>query len=138
MSKQSIYEQQAKLNEEIAKQAQTDSPEWAIIMYFYAVLHWVNNYAHKRGEMSQLQDTNKTTSPHKLRKDYVKKVSKYKGNEDKLYQNYKFLFDESMVARYLEDGDFNCINMTAKDYYKQCNIKEYIDSLEIIKKMLRS
>ena len=137
MSKQSIYEQQAKLNEENARKAHTESPEWAIIMYFYAALHWVNNYAHKRGEMSQLQDTNKTTSPHTLRKRYVKKVSKHKGNEDKLYENYKFLFDESMVARYLEDGEFECINMTSREYYKECNIKDYIDSLETIKKMLR-
>ncbi|MTJ10553.1 hypothetical protein [Anabaena sp. UHCC 0204] len=138
MSKQSIYEQQAKLNEEIAKKAQTDSPEWAIIMYFYAALHWVNDYANKRGEIYKLQPTDSNKSPHRLRLIYVKKISPSKGKEDELYKNYRFLFEESKVARYLEDGEFNCINMTAKEYYKQCNIKEYIDSLEIIKKMLRN
>ncbi len=44
---QSIYEQHARLNEEIAKIAHTEAPEWAIIMYFYAALHWVNDYAYK-------------------------------------------------------------------------------------------
>jgi hypothetical protein len=106
-------------------------------MYFYAALHWVNNYALKRGEISQLQDMSKTTSPHKLRRYYVKRVSRYKGNEDELYVNYKFLFSESMIARYLEDEEFNCINSNAREYYRECNIKDYIDSLETIKRILK-
>ena len=47
MTDRSIYFQQAQANEESAKMAQKDSPEWAIIMYFYAALHYVNDYALK-------------------------------------------------------------------------------------------
>ncbi|OBQ23059.1 hypothetical protein [Anabaena sp. AL93] len=43
MTEPSIYLLQSEANEESAKIAQKDFPEWAIIMYFYAALHLIND-----------------------------------------------------------------------------------------------
>jgi len=131
-----IYEQPAKLNEDAAKSAHTEAPEWAIIMYFYAALHWINSYAYKRNEIRLLQSLDKTLAPHERRRRYVKKISNYTG-DDELYISYKFLFDESMIARYLENSELECINKTSREYYQERDIKEFVDSLEILKRALK-
>ncbi|HLP90472.1 MAG TPA: hypothetical protein VK184_18035 [Nostocaceae cyanobacterium] len=136
MSNKSIYQQQAELNEEIAAAAQLGFPEWAIIMYFYAALHWINDYAYRNGEMEELKK-NADESQHKTRREYIKKVAKRKKRRE-LEECYKTLFSDSIIARYLEDEQGGCINSTARQYYSKCNIKDYIDCLETIKKILAS
>jgi hypothetical protein len=94
MTEPSIYLLQSQANEESAKIAQKDFPEWAIIMYFYAALHC---------------------------KD--------------LQANYDFLFNESLLARYLVNRN-DILECSAREYYSQYTDKDFLkirDKLEQIK-----
>ncbi len=133
-SNPSIYELQARVNEETAKLAHKDFPEWAIIMYFYAALHWINDYAYRNNQLSVL-DKSDGISQHTSRKKYVKEIAYKKGCQD-IYENYKFLFDESMLARYLENNDEE-LDSTSRDFFSNVDIKKYSDALFIIKKRLK-
>lgn len=133
---QNIYQLQAEINEKNAELAQKDFPEWAIIMYFYAALHWINDYAYQKNELDKFNKV-EGYSQHGLRRNYVKEIAQRK-NCRELYSSYNFLFNESLLARYLEN-DCECLDCTAKEYYgsySDKDFKKYSDSLAVIKKRL--
>lgn len=135
MSTGSIYRQQAILNEQAAIKAQSERPDWAIIMCFYSALHWVNDHAYRHGKLHELDIKNVgsdvKTTPHKLKKTYVKRFAKQIRYLD-LETYYKLLYDESMKARYLEQ-----LQCSAYDYYSSHNnFQVYFGYLTIIKTKL--
>ncbi|MBE9233762.1 hypothetical protein IQ231_19335 [Cuspidothrix issatschenkoi LEGE 03284] len=158
MPEASIYQEQAKLNEDIAQTAKKAGfSDWAIIMCFYSALHWVNYHAYNNGnskdliiDKSKYKDEKRIPTAHDLKKIYVQKIAredyqilkdKYKYPKEKsllkkeaielqkLEKAYEILFNASMTARYL-DG----LTITARDYYKSQDIEYYFEKLEIIKK----
>jgi hypothetical protein len=135
MESQSVYQRQAEKNEQTADAARSGFPDWAVIMCFYAALHWVNDYAFRNNEMRELEPGFHDDRPsnHEARKRYVKKIARNKRYID-LEKAYKNLFDESMKARYLKGlEDEEC---TATDHYSECGVKFCFDYLEQIKKGL--
>ncbi|MFM7368667.1 MAG: hypothetical protein ACKO2Z_12925, partial [Sphaerospermopsis kisseleviana] len=132
MTEPSIYLLQAKANEESAKIAQKDFPEWAIIMYFYAALHLINDYAYERNQLDELEG-------HSSRRNYVKTIARDTGFKD-LIARYDELFGESLLARYLEkeeyNGEFTELGCTAREHYSKYTVKDFEkidDKLQIIK-----
>ncbi len=119
MTEPSIYLLQAKANEESAKIAQKDFPEWAIIMYFYAALHLINDYALEVDQTDKLKvnKNSRQESQHTRTLDYVKDISNYINCQD-LQANYNFLFYESLLARYLENKN-DILECSAREYYSQ-------------------
>ena len=71
MPNQSVYQRQAECNEKTALAAQSGFPDWAVIMCFYAALHWVNHYALCNGDTKELDEGD--DSPHHIQRKYVKK-----------------------------------------------------------------
>ncbi len=71
----SVYRQQAEFNEQTANAARFGFPDWAVIMCFYAALHWVNDHAFQAGRIQDFSD-DEETSPHKLRRKYVKEIAR--------------------------------------------------------------
>ncbi|MBG1257737.1 MULTISPECIES: hypothetical protein [Nostoc] len=132
MPNQSIYQQQAEFNEKTAIAAQSGFPDWAVIMCFYAALHWVNDYAFREGNIKEF-DTNDDYSPHKLRRMYVKKIAKLNRWND-LEEAYELLYRASMTARYLRGLENQ--NCTAREYYAKNGVQFCFDDLEKIKKRL--
>jgi hypothetical protein len=135
MTELSIYHLQAKANEESAKIAQEEFPEWAIIMYFYAALHFINDYAYERDELDKLQG-------HSSRRQYVKDIARDIRQRD-LIARYDDLFGESLLARYLEkeenNGEFTELECTAREHYSKYTEKDWktiSGKLEIIKMRL--
>lgn len=135
MTEPSIYLLQAQANEESAKIAQKDFPEWAIIMYFYAALHLINDYALEVNQIDILKvDEDSKISQHSLRRKYVKDISDYINCKD-LQANYNFLFNESLLARYLVNKN-DILECSAREYYSQYTDKDFLkirDKLEQIK-----
>ncbi|MDK2408643.1 hypothetical protein QHH11_02040 [Aphanizomenon sp. PH219] len=135
MTEPSIYLLQAQANEESAKIAQKDFPEWAIIMYFYAALHLINDYALELNQIDLLKvDEDSKISQHSLRREYVKTISNYINCKD-LQANYDFLFNESLLARYLVNRN-DILECSAREYYSQYTDKDFLkirDKLEQIK-----
>jgi hypothetical protein len=134
-----VYRRQAEKNEDTAKAARSGFPDWAVIMCFYAALHWVNDYAFRNNEMINTKpsfycdDNGKKPSEHRAKQNYIKHVARRKNNP-KLETAYKNLFDESMKARYLKElEDEDC---TATDYYSEVGVQFCFDYLEQIKKGL--
>jgi hypothetical protein len=135
MPNHSVYRQQAEKNEITAKAAKNGFPDCAVIMCFYAALHWVNDYAFRNNEMIDLNPTfySNEISNHEARKKYVKKIARQR-RYMKLETAYKNLFDESMKARYLKElEDENC---TAREHYLETGIQFCFDYLEQVKKGL--
>ncbi|ALB40268.1 MAG: hypothetical protein HEQ13_20045 [Dolichospermum sp. DEX189] len=64
MTEPSIYLLQSQANEESAKIAQKYFPEWAIIMYFYAALHLINDYALELNQIDLLKPIFRTLNCH--------------------------------------------------------------------------
>ena len=135
MTEPSIYLLQAKANEESAKMSQKEFPEWAIIMYFYAALHLINDYALEVNQIDILKvDEDSKTSQHYLRRGYVKSISNYINCQD-LQASYNFLFNESLLARYLVNKN-DILECSAREYYGQYKDKDFLqisDKLEKIK-----
>jgi len=142
MTDLSIYLQQAKANEESAKIAQKDSPEWAIIMYFYAALHYVNDYALNVDQLDSLQEKiellgegEKIESAHSVMRKYVKEIDYTINAKKELINNYNYLFDESMLARYLVNYE-KCLDCSPREHYGKYTDREFkkiSDKLEKIK-----
>jgi hypothetical protein len=129
---QSVYRQQAELNEQTANAARSGFPDWSVIMCFYAALHWVNDHAFREGRIQEFSD-DEDTSPHKRRRMYVKGIAR-KNKWPDLEDAYELLYRGSMTARYLRGlEELNC---TARKYYADNNIQFYFDYLETVKKRL--
>lgn len=131
MTEPSIYRRQAELNEQTARAAQLGFPDWAVIMCFYAALHWVNDYAFRQGDIGEFESDD--DSPHGLRRKYVKRIARSKGWRD-LEEAYELLYRASMTARYLRD--LEDLNITAREHYATHDIQFCFDYLEVIKKRL--
>lgn len=127
----SVYRRQAELNEKTALAAQTGFPDWAVIMCFYAALHWVNDYAFRQGDIGEFDDDD--TSPHKLRRHYVQKISRKNKWRD-LEEAYELLFRASMTARYLRG--LEGLNRTAREHYTKNGVQFCFDYLEVVKSRL--
>jgi hypothetical protein len=152
MSECSIYQQQAEWNEATAQAAKKGFPDWAVIMCFYAALHWVNYHACLSGKIEELKVnesvSGRTLTQHDLKKRYVQKIAredkqaveaKYKSPKNNQFKEgrqrakeledaYKLLYSASMRARYL-DG----LSITAKEHYSGKDIDEYFHYLIVIK-----
>lgn len=136
MQNPSVYRRQAEKNENTARAAQAGYSDWAVIMCFYAALHWVNDYAFRNNEMIELKKEfySDSFSDHTARNKYVAKIARRK-NYPKLETAYKNLFEESMKARYLKDlEDEDC---TATEHYSKDDVQICFEYLEQIKKGLR-
>jgi hypothetical protein len=139
MSTESVYSRQAISNENTARAAQNGFPDWAVTMCFYAALHWVNHYAYINNEIKQVipQENNTNDSTHKIKRNYIEKICRLNarnGFQD-VEKAYKFLFNQSMKSRYLQDLDED---VTAREYYAQNTneVKSCFDKLSIIKSKL--
>jgi hypothetical protein len=131
MPEDSVYRRQARSNEETAKAARSGFPDWAVIMCFYAALHWINDYALRHGEIDSFDVSD--SSPHSARRKYVKKLARAKRWED-LQDAYEILFRASMTARYLQDlEELNC---SAREHYKKYGVDFCFDCLKTIKNRL--
>jgi len=131
MPNQSVYQRQAECNEKTALAAQSGFPDWAVIMCFYAALHWVNHYALCNGDMKELDEGD--DSPHHIRRKYVKKISRENKWRD-LEECYELLFRASMTARYLRG--LEDLDRTAREHYATSGVQPYFDYLDKIKKRL--
>lgn len=126
-----VYQRQAECNEKTAKAAQSGFPDWAVIMCFYAALHWVNHYAFCNGDINEFD--NGDDSPHQLRRKYVQKIAR-KNKWPDLEKYYELLFQASMTARYLRG--LEDLNRTAVAHYSKSGVECYFDYLDKIKKRL--
>ena len=139
MPNHSIYRRQAEKNENTAIAAQSGFPDWAVIMCFYAALHWVNDYAYCNNEMEELKpefyidENGNKPSEHGARKKYVRKIARSK-KISSLESAYKKLFDESMKARYLQGLEND--NCTAVEHYLEAGVQFCFNYLNQIKKGL--
>jgi hypothetical protein len=122
MTEPSIYLLQAKINEESAKIAQKEFPEWAIIMYFYAALHFIKDYAYERNDLDKLEKIG-NQSAHLSTINYVNNIAKDIKCYD-LIAEYKYLFKESLLARYLENGS-DYLECTAREDYSKYTEKDW-------------
>ncbi|HBL12452.1 MAG TPA: hypothetical protein DD379_13800 [Cyanobacteria bacterium UBA11162] len=138
MCSPSVYRRQAESNEQTALAAKNGFPDWAVIMCFYAALHWVNDYAFQQGEIEELEEAGENDSSqklHKLRRLYVKKISRINKWRD-LEDAYVFLFGVSMTARYLRG--LENLNRTAREHYSnnESVVQNCFDCLEVVKSRL--
>ena len=138
MCSPSVYRRQAESNEQTALAAKKGFPDWAVIMCFYAALHWVNEYAFQQAEIEELEevgDNDSSQKLHKLRRLYVKKISRINKWRD-LEDAYVFLFGVSMTARYLRG--LESLNRTAREHYSnnESVVQNCFDCLEVVKNRL--
>ncbi|NEP60030.1 MAG: hypothetical protein F6K31_24000 [Symploca sp. SIO2G7] len=112
MSSPQDHLEQAEHNKTVADRVREDYPDWAVTIYFYAALHWVERYAKLNGcdIESEYPDGR---SLHECRKMYLDDVA-YKLRNKKLRQFYEDLEKESRKARYLQG-----LNISAKKHYTQ-------------------
>ncbi|NEP60724.1 MAG: hypothetical protein F6K31_27640 [Symploca sp. SIO2G7] len=134
MPEESVYRRQAKVNEDTANAARLGFPDWAVIMCFYAAIHWINDYAFRQGEKIDDSDVS-DSSPHKARGKYVKKLARAKKWGD-LQDAYATLFRASMTARYLKDLEGK--DRTAREHYAIYGVDFAFDCLKTIKNRLES
>jgi hypothetical protein len=138
MCSPSVYRRQAESNEQTAIAAKKGFPDWAVIMCFYAALHWVNECAFQQGEIEELEeagDSDSSQTLHKIRRSYVKKIArknKWRDFEDA----YELLFRASMTARYLRG--LESLNRTAREHYSNNDtvVQACFDALEVVKSRL--
>ncbi|NET57197.1 MAG: hypothetical protein F6K47_13845 [Symploca sp. SIO2E6] len=132
MPKESVYRRQARANEGTAKAARLGFPDWAVIMCFYAALHWINDYALRQGKKIYDSDVS-DSSQHSARRKYVKKLARDNKWGD-LQDAYQTLYQASMTARYLEDLEGK--DITAIEHYAKYGVDFAFKCLEIIKNRL--
>lgn len=136
MTSDNVYKRQAEFNEQEAITAQNNCPDWAVIMFFYAALHWINHYAYENNELEALfeKERKSNDSMHKIKRDYVVQIAKNNNFKD-LEKAYKYLFNASMTARYLENLDED---ITAREYYlrNKAEVSQCFRYLQDIKKKL--
>ncbi|HBL11560.1 MAG TPA: hypothetical protein DD379_09165 [Cyanobacteria bacterium UBA11162] len=132
MLNDNIHLQQAKLNEEAAIENQKSYPEWAIVMCFYAALHYIEYYAvSKQQNIYALypDSESKKFSQHERRIRYVEDISSDKNSPD-LSIAYERLYEASMKARYLKN-----LNTTSRRYFK-IGCEFYFKALDTVKDSL--
>jgi hypothetical protein len=120
---------QAEHNERAARSTEGNYPDWAVTMYFYAALHWVEHYAKKKGCDIQI-DYSDGRSPHECRRMYISDVA-YEQSRRTLRTDYEELENESRKARYLEG-----LNSNARMYYSQ-NKQKVTDAAQKLQRLKR-
>ncbi|MEH2235834.1 hypothetical protein [Nostoc sp.] len=129
------YLEQAKSNEKAARSIESNYPDWAIIMCFYAALHWVEHYGCVKGcDIHQEYQEEDNESRHTTRRRYVDDLTKRLGNSN-LRVAYLYLERESRKARYLQGLPTN-----AKMYYSENKfaVRESFQKLQQLKQLLGS
>jgi hypothetical protein len=126
------YLEQAKTNEQAARDLEKTYPDWAVTICFYAALHWVEYYACKTG--CDINQEYPWPSPHKSRQDYIDELAFELGNKS-LRNAYTELESESRKARYLQH-----INTSAKLYYtnNKFKVNQSFQNLQKIRLLLGS
>ncbi|HBL10114.1 MAG TPA: hypothetical protein DD379_01520 [Cyanobacteria bacterium UBA11162] len=130
MASPQIHLEQAEHNERAASSVKLDYPDWAVTMYFYSALHWVEWYARLNGcDIAREYDSGR--SKHDSRQQYVNQLAKELGHPSlrKAYQNLEI---DSRKARYLSS-----INITAQTYYTQPKVTNCYKNLQTVKQLLR-
>ena len=125
-----IHWEQAEHNERAASSVKLDYPDWAVTMYFYAALHWVERYALLNG-CSIARDYDSGRSKHDSRKLYIEQVARELGNPS-LRKAYENLEKDSRKARYLIG-----VNTTAPAYYTQPRVTNSYRNLQTVKQLLQ-
>jgi hypothetical protein len=120
---------QAEHNERAARSVERNYPDWAVTMYFYAALHWVERYAKLNGCDIE-RDYPDGRSRHECRRMYIDDVA-YEQRRSTLRRDYEDLESESRKARYLEDLDSN-----ARTYYTE-NRQKMTDSAQKLQRLKR-
>lgn len=132
MSSPENHREQAEHNERAARNTEHNYPDWAVTMYFYAALHWVERYAQLKG-CNIAEDYAPGRSKHSSRRLYISDVAKELGSST-LYKAYEDLEKESRKARYLESLEGN-----ARTYYtkKRQKVTESSQNLQKVKQLLQ-
>jgi len=122
--------QQARHNETLASQLGSppiEAYDWAIIVLFYTVLHFVDAYLlqqHRivpRGHTATWNPQTGLRTPG--RNDYVRQHLR------QISRAYKILYDTSRLARY--EGTF--LGPSAASYYQNLRNKEFIQTREFFR-----
>ncbi|MEH2410510.1 hypothetical protein [Nostoc sp.] len=127
----SVHFKQAELNEEAAKiAAQSECYDWAVIMCFYAALHYVEAHAifHNKDIYS---DYSYVYTQHNKRIAYVQDVSYEKSGDVLGAAPFEKLYLASMKARYLEN-----IKCYSKKYFK-LSFNKYFEELSTVKELVK-
>lgn len=120
--------QQAELNEEAALYNRQKYPHVAIIMCFYAALHYVETHAvWHRKDIYKLYCEEKLTQ-HERYQSYIDDIN-FNGSDD-LSVAYKLLREGSEIARYLKS--IKQSNKTSGQYFK-LGADFYFKKLQILK-----
>ncbi|NEQ71405.1 MAG: hypothetical protein F6K21_39760, partial [Symploca sp. SIO2D2] len=106
----------------------------AVVMCFYAALHWINDYASRQGEKIDNFGAS-DSSQHSARWKYVKKLARAKNWGD-LQDAYETLFRASITARYLKD--LEGLDCSAREHYAKYGVDFAFDCLKTIKNRLES
>ena len=129
MSSVSIHLQQAEHNEKSAIASQTDRPDWAVTMCFYAAIHYIQAYAVYHECDIETVYRNEYPNSHARRRAYVDDIE-----SENDWLDLSFLYGKlelgSKKARYLQG-----INTTSKHYFK-VSCGDYIKYLQTIKSIL--
>lgn len=122
---------QAEFNEKIAEiAAQSKHHDWAVTMYFYAALHYVEAYAAHHGDnIYELHKERKTQ--HDRRLAYIQDINYRETGGYESFAEYERLFEASKKARYLQD-----IKTTARKHFFN-DLNQYSNGLSIIKELVK-
>ncbi|HBB30399.1 MAG TPA: hypothetical protein DDZ80_05240 [Cyanobacteria bacterium UBA8803] len=125
-----IHLEQAEHNESAASSVRQDYPDWAVTMYFYAALHWVEHYALLKG-CNIARDYDSGRSKHDSRQQYINQIAIDLNNPSlrKAYQNLEL---DSRKARYLIN-----LNTKAQTYYSQARVINCYKNLQTVKNLLQ-
>jgi radical SAM superfamily enzyme len=125
-----IHLEQAEHNESAASSVRQDYPDWAVTMYFYAALHWIERYALLKG-CNIARDYDSGRSKHDSRQQYINQIARDLNNPSlrKAYQNLEL---DSRKARYLIS-----LNTKAQTYYSQPRVINCYKNLQTVKNLLQ-
>lgn len=125
-----VHLEQAEHNERAASYIKLDCPDWAVTMYFYAALHWVERYALLNG-CNIARDYDSGRSKHDSRKLYIQQLATELANPS-LRKAYENLENDSRKARYLIN-----LNTKAQTYFTQPKVTLSSRNLQTVKQLLQ-
>lgn len=128
MPQAEAHREQAEFNEQAANDVELKYPEWAVTMYFYAALHWVEWYAKNKGD-----ELPPGSSPHDRRRNYIYNLANKLKNKD-LRKAYDQLQRDSQTARYLENIKTN--SRIHFDSHDRSKVSKSLSNLQIVKQLL--
>jgi hypothetical protein len=131
MPKAGVHLKQATNNEDAArKAAQSGYPDWAITMFFYAALHYIQAYAIFQGDnIYELYPDE--PNQHERILSYVYDTSWDIKSDLTVFKAYETLFEASKTSRYL-----NGISSTSRKHFSK-NIDEYSQELAVVRDFIK-